>query len=590
MDPYAEFRARKLASPPSQQHLSSSYARPGMYWTSSSGGTSSQSVASWMESETDFGGSERGTENRSSPRPSSNGNGRMASISETSAPTPPAVPSRSRSKPSTKSEQASPSSPLLTLLLSLPPPTSTTILIGLAFVLPFTLKTLVSLGSFSGKDAPPRYGDFEAQRFWMELTRNEGIEKWYYTGEDWWQLDSNIATNSTLSATSPSTLTTISTRGASPPDLITYMRATVLALESMGWWIPVAWWCWSGRKMRGRTRKSKVVAIASILCWPGLILIDNGHFQYNSFMLGLCLVALACFEHSHDALGAIAFSSCILFKQMGLYWSPAVFAYLLGKCIWLGGERGAMLLVKIGLGTVATFGVMFAPFLTPFPDLPMYVLHRIFPLARGIFEDKVANFWCVSNVVIKWRLFFADASMAKVHEKSILVPMLSPLLALAGKGSKSRNPVKGIRRITSGSLMGDDDSVWETSVLLLNVATFSIFPLLIKDGQTLQYCVLALLWNHLIGYNPTRVRNASVRYAGYVIYGFILLHHVLEASVLAPAKFPDIYAVTNAILSFGVFAASWLAGLYELAWQLVMMTGTGLELRTGQVRSHTKAR
>lgn len=153
-------------------------------------------------------------------------------------------------------------------------------------------------------------------------------------------------------------------------------------------------------------------------------------------MLGLCLVALTCFEHSHDAFGAIAFSSCILFKQMGLYWSPAVFAYLLGKCIWIGGERGVLLLVKIGLATVATFGIMFAPFLTPFPDLPAYVLHRIFPLARGksalcpvlylelesladfrypgIFEDKVANFWCVSNVVIKWRSFFADASMAKV--------------------------------------------------------------------------------------------------------------------------------------------------------------------------------
>jgi alpha-1,3-glucosyltransferase len=107
------------------------------------------------------------------------------------------------------------------------------------------------------------------------------------------------------------------------------------------------------------------------------------HYRYNSFMLGLCLVALTCFQHSHDALGAIAFSSCILFKQMGLYWSPAVFAYLLGKCIWLGGERGVLLLVKIGVATVVTFGIMFAPFLTPFPDLPMYVLHRIFPLARG---------------------------------------------------------------------------------------------------------------------------------------------------------------------------------------------------------------
>jgi len=27
----------------------------------------------------------------------------------------------------------------------------------------------------------------------------------------------------------------------------------------------------------------------------------------------------------------------------------------------------------------------------------------MFPFGRGLFEDKVANFWCASNVVYKWR-------------------------------------------------------------------------------------------------------------------------------------------------------------------------------------------
>jgi alpha-1,3-glucosyltransferase len=105
-------------------------------------------------------------------------------------------------------------------------------------------------------------------------------------------------------------------------------------------------------------------------------------------MLGLCVTAIACFEHSYDALGAIAFSSCILFKQMGLYYSPAIFAYLLGKCIWVGGGRGLALFVEIGLATAATFGIMFAPFVTPFPDLPLYVVHRIFPVARGKIRSR----------------------------------------------------------------------------------------------------------------------------------------------------------------------------------------------------------
>lgn len=29
------------------------------------------------------------------------------------------------------------------------------------------------------------------------------------------------------------------------------------------------------------------------------------------------------------------------------------------------------------------------------------VVHRVFPLARGVFEDKVSNFWCVLNIVMK---------------------------------------------------------------------------------------------------------------------------------------------------------------------------------------------
>lgn len=31
-----------------------------------------------------------------------------------------------------------------------------------------------------------------------------------------------------------------------------------------------------------------------------------------------------------------------------------------------------------------------------------HIIHRMFPFARGLYEDKVANFWCISNVFYKW--------------------------------------------------------------------------------------------------------------------------------------------------------------------------------------------
>lgn len=36
------------------------------------------------------------------------------------------------------------------------------------------------------------------------------------------------------------------------------------------------------------------------------------------------------------------------------------------------------------------------------------VLERLTPVKRGLFEDYVANFWCVSSLAIKWRRLFSQ--------------------------------------------------------------------------------------------------------------------------------------------------------------------------------------
>jgi alpha-1,3-glucosyltransferase len=95
-----------------------------------------------------------------------------------------------------------------------------------------------------------------------------------------------------------------------------------------------------------------------ILLQPSLILIDNGHFQrvyfsvlykcmweaddfrYNSVLLGLSLFSLSCLRRDRDVLGCVAFSLALCFKQMGLYYAPAIGCYLLAKCFWLGGREG----------------------------------------------------------------------------------------------------------------------------------------------------------------------------------------------------------------------------------------------------------
>lgn len=40
-----------------------------------------------------------------------------------------------------------------------------------------------------GRGKPPMFGDFEAQRHWMEVTLHRPLGEWYTYAEDWWLLD-----------------------------------------------------------------------------------------------------------------------------------------------------------------------------------------------------------------------------------------------------------------------------------------------------------------------------------------------------------------------------------------------------------------
>ncbi|KAL9117990.1 MAG: hypothetical protein Q9187_005466, partial [Circinaria calcarea] len=137
--------------------------------------------------------------------------------------------------------------------------------------------------------------------------------------------------------------------------------------------------------------------------------------------------------------GCVFFVAALCFKQMALYYAPAVFAYLLGVCIH--PKPNPLRFTAISATTLASFAIMFAPLLlgslyvhirnpslsidakppaildllpikfnnrswifSPLLQLTQS-LHRIFPFARGIFEDKVANLWCVIHTGYKLNNF-----------------------------------------------------------------------------------------------------------------------------------------------------------------------------------------
>jgi alpha-1,3-glucosyltransferase len=57
-------------------------------------------------------------------------------------------------------------------------------------------------------------------------------------------------------------------------------------------------------------------------------------------MLGLTILSVNYLRSGQDLMGAVAFVLSLCFKQMALYYSPAIFAYLLGRCLILPLPQG----------------------------------------------------------------------------------------------------------------------------------------------------------------------------------------------------------------------------------------------------------
>lgn len=96
------------------------------------------------------------------------------------------------------------------------------------------------------------------------------------------------------------------------------------------------------------------------------------------------------------------------------------------------------LFVRLGAITVASFVVLFLPFLPPLAPLSAILdpITRIFPFNRGLFEDKVANFWCATNVVLKWRLWTSQGILIKLSTALTALGFLPAVGTLLFSGYK----------------------------------------------------------------------------------------------------------------------------------------------------------
>ena len=93
--------------------------------------------------------------------------------------------------------------------------------------------------------------------------------------------------------------------------------------------------------------------------------------------------------------------------------------------------------IRLGVTVIATFGVLLSPFLTSVEDIQQ-VFHRVFPIARGLYEDKVANMWCAVNVVVKLRQLFDLQTTIRLSLVATVLAMLPSVIHLGLNPTRKR--------------------------------------------------------------------------------------------------------------------------------------------------------
>lgn len=336
------------------------------------------------------------------------------------------------------------------------------------------------------------------------------------------------------------------------------MRATVVISEYLVYVPAVVNFLRRYAQMQGVHAWPASIALVAALMQPATILIDHGHFQYNTVMLGLVVASLDAILAGRMLWACIFFVGSLGFKQMALYYAPVMFAFLLGVCIF---PRVRILrLLCISIITLVALAVLFAPFIVnatgtearsifasaPQPPLlqalplevdkdyalyaPLFqltqIVHRVFPFSRGIFEDKVANAWCAIHTFYKLHRFetgvlqqvalgttFASivapcAIIFRHPRASLLLPALAStswgffLFSFQVHEKSVLLPLLPMTLLLGGDGgLSKETRAWVGWANMLG--SWTLFPLLKREDLRVPYFVITLLWAYLLGLPPT---------------------------------------------------------------------------------------
>ena len=483
------------------------------------------------------------------------------------------------------------------------------------------IKILVGQFGYSGEGDYPRYGDFEAQRHWMEITIIIPVQDWYTNSRlnrgDYWPLDyppisgyHSYILGKILKKFIPNSVEFKKSKGYESPIFKIVMRFFALISDILVFHVGVnllyLYIFIYSKKSKNKKPLYTLYYIVLLLTLinPLMIIIDHVHFQYNNVMHGFFVLALFFLYLEKYILAIIFYSFCINFKQMGLYYAIPFPLYVIKKLFFnnsKNNENNNNILVSImyigiyGIVTLITNIVIYLPWLKA--KKMGDVFSRIFPVRRGIFEDKVATLWCTLNIFFKLNRHFKMEHLIQLALVFTIIGCLTPIYAIFRSKKLTKRICTLCFFIVSFAFYLFSFHAHEKTIIvpflayLLNlpnmknilppftlVGMFSLFPLLKRENQIIPYYLTCFIF-YLISKICIKLmdimqdkkeknkndKNDMIFWLSEIcLFTIMVFYHFIDYTIPPPDNYPWFYPMLNSAFCFCFFFGVFLYSNYDL--------------------------
>lgn len=406
--------------------------------------------------------------------------------------------------------------------------------------------------------------DLDVHRHWKSLVWNLPLSQWYTDESSQWTLDYpplfayfEYALATLARLTNPDVLRLGDVSVASSAT-VAFLRASVMATDVVLYY---GVYCAVDAMRHGTSSANNahstnceqdliphLRAAALVIFAPGLILVDNIHFQYNGLPLGVLLISISHFVREELTAAVILFAIAVNTKHTLLPLAPmlaahtvSILAHRAGLEVRCWRALPSQRMAKFVRSVAAVGSSFIVTFLLPWMPL-LYVggfsglraaLHRLFPFGRGLLHSYWApNFWAVyaalDKVLVKagfaGRIADVDPASGRIGAVrpfrallnvspgvcmrlviSIMVPWLTVVL-LRRRHSRTSVSHGVVYAALCAFLLGwhvhekavllalvpfaaslgneDDARIWAAFALLATGGQFGLFPLITSPGET----------------------------------------------------------------------------------------------------------